>query len=147
MIKRFIGSSFRGFHRDWQPDERSASGSTRKRLRVFRRAPVEDHEQAQLLIGGEAVLGAGLDEDGRAFGHRHRFLLYLEHPASFEDDVDLVVFVGLLAVGFGSNEDVDAELLARRLVDDLVAAAGGYETILDLRDAECRTAGDPTRRR
>ena len=59
------------------------------------------------------MVGAGLDEDGVALGHRDALALDLEHARPFEDDVDLVVVVGLLPVGLGRDEDVDAELDAR----------------------------------
>jgi len=49
--------------------------------------------------------------------------------------------VRLLAVGFRRDEHVNAELEARRLVHDLVAAGGGYETVLDFRDPECMHRG------
>ena len=55
---------------------------------------------------------------------------------SLEDDVHLIVVVRLLAVGLGRDEHVDAELQSGRLVDDLVAAAGGYEPFLNLPDPE-----------
>jgi hypothetical protein len=38
--------------------------------------------------------------------------LDLEHPASLQDDVDLVVFVWLLPVGLGRDEHIDAKLEA-----------------------------------
>jgi hypothetical protein len=44
--------------------------------------------------------------------------------------------VRLLAVGFRRDEHLDAELEARRLVDYLVVAAGGYETVFDFPDTE-----------
>jgi hypothetical protein len=93
------------------------------------------------------VVRTGLDEYGAPLRHRHGLALDLEHAASFENDVHLVVLVGLLAVGLGRDQNVDAELEARRLVDDLVAAGRGYETILGLRNAEGVHGGDPTRRR
>jgi hypothetical protein len=45
-----------------------------------------------------------------------------ERPQTLEHDVDLVVVVGLLTVRFGCDQDVDAELEPRRLVNDFVAA-------------------------
>jgi hypothetical protein len=44
--------------------------------------------------------------------------------------------VGLLAVGLGGDEDVDPDLEAGRLVDDLVAAVPGLESLLDRADVE-----------
>ena len=46
----------------------------------------------------------------------------VEHAVPFEDDVDLVVVVRLLAVGLWGDEDVDADLETGGGVDDLVAA-------------------------
>src|SRR5439155_22254459 len=109
----------------------AASGRTRNKLRVSRSAPVEDDEYAQLLVGAERVLGAGFDERGRAFRDRERLVLDLDYAVPLQDDVDLVVLVRLLAVGFGRDEHVHAELEPGRPVSDLVAAAGGYETGLD----------------
>ena len=82
------------------------------------------------------MVGAGLDEDGGALAHRDALALDLEHAGSLEHDVDLVVLVRLLAVGLGRDERVDADLEARRLVDDLVAAAGGAELRRDFPDTE-----------
>jgi len=62
------------------------------------------------------------DEERVAETSLDSLALDLEHTASFEDDVDLVVLVRLLAVRFRSNELVDPELEAGRLVQDLVAA-------------------------
>ena len=108
------------------------------RLRSFSAilAPVADDEHAQLFVDREPALGAGLDVNGGAFGNRHRFTLDLEHARAFENDVHSVAVIRLLAVGLGSDEHVDAKLEARRLVDDLVAAAGGYEAVLRARDCE-----------
>jgi hypothetical protein len=93
------------------------------------------------------MVGASLHEHGASFRDRHGLALDLEDAAAFEHDVDLVVLVRLLAIRLGRHKHVDAELEARRFVDDLVAASGGYETFLDLRDAEAVHRGDPTRRR
>ena len=89
------------------------------------------------------MVGAGLDEHRHSFSDRYRLALDLERAAPFEHDVDLVVCVWLLAVGLGGDEHVDAELEPWRFVDDLVAATGGYETILYLRDAERVQRGRP----
>ena len=48
--------------------------------------------------------------------------LDLEGSFAFEHDVDLVVGVRLLPVRFRGNQDVDADLEAGRLVDDLIAS-------------------------
>src|SRR5436190_3408170 len=127
-------SSFTQGSARWDP---VTSGSTRNRLRVSRRAPYEDDEHAQLLVRAEAMVRPGLDEDRVAHLHRDRLALDVEHAASLQHNVDLVVSVGLLPVRLRCDKDADAELESRRLVHDLVAAADGYETILCLRDAEC----------
>ena len=85
----------------------------------------EHDEHAELLVADEAVLGLGRHEDRLPLRELHALALELEGAGSLEDDVDLVVFVRLLAIGFGSDEDVDAELEVRRGVDDLVAALAG----------------------
>src|SRR5262245_41678435 len=96
----------------------------RSALRVFRRSALEDHEDAQVLVRGEAVLGTGLDEDGTAFAHRDILALDLENAAAFEDDVELVVVVRLLTIGLGCDQNVDAQLEAGGFVDDLVPSSG-----------------------
>ena len=82
----------------------------------------EDDEHAELLVADEAMLGPGGHKDGLALLELHRLPFDLEHAAPFEDDVDLVVLVGLLTVGLGRDQHVDAKLEARRGVDDLIAA-------------------------
>jgi gamma-glutamyltranspeptidase / glutathione hydrolase len=81
-----------------------------------------------VLVGGEAVLGACGHEQRHAFRERSRSVLDLEHATALQHDVDLVLVVRLLPVRLRRDEDVDAELEARRAVDDLVAA-----TMLDER--------------
>src|SRR5207249_395440 len=54
--------------------------------------------------------------------------------------------VGLLAVRLRGDEHVDAELEARRPVDDLVAAAGGLEPPLRLPHRDRIHAAEPTAR-
>lgn len=110
IIKRFIGAGIRN--------------GVRNSLRVSRRLALEDDEHAEVFVRREAVVGTGLDEDGTAFLHRNLLPLDLEHTAAFEDDVDLVVHVGLLAVGLGCDQNVDAQLEAGGLVEDLVSSAG-----------------------
>ena len=83
------------------------------------------------------MFGAGLHEDRAPFRDPHGLALDLEHTITFEHHIDLVVRVRLLPIfRLRGHKHVDAELEARRLMDNLVAAGGGYETILDLRDAE-----------
>src|SRR5436853_583576 len=64
------------------------------------------------------------DEAGVADVHRDALALDVEHARALEHDVDLVVVVRLLPVRLGRDEDVDAELETRRLVDDLIPPAG-----------------------
>ena len=73
------------------------------------------------------MVGACLDKERVAFGDRKRLSVDVERPAAPQDDVDLVVVVRLLAVGFRRDEHVHAELEPRRAVHDLVPAAGRCE--------------------
>ena len=84
---------------------------------------VEDHEQGEVLVRGEAMVGSGRDEQRTAFLERRLHALDLEHAAPLEHDVDLVVLVRLLAIRLGRDQHVDADLEPGRGVDDLVAAA------------------------
>jgi hypothetical protein len=82
------------------------------------------------------MLGAGRHEHGVPLAELDLSALYLEHAASFDHNVDLVVLVGRLAVGSGPNEDVDAELEPGRAVDDLVAPGRSREPFLGPGDIE-----------
>ena len=82
------------------------------------------------------MVRACLDEHRVAFLDRHLRSLHRQDAAAFEHDVHLVVLVGLLVVRFGRAQHVDAELEARRIVDDLVAAARGAELLDDGGDTE-----------
>ena len=77
-----------------------------------------------MLVGGEAMVGARLHEDGAALFHSSLLPLYLQHTRALEADVHLVVLVRLLPVRLGSDENVDPELEAGGFVDNLVATAG-----------------------
>ncbi len=90
-----------------------------------------------MFVGAEAMLGPGFDEDCCAFLHRNLLGADVEHAGPLEDDVQLVVFVWLLAVRLRRYEAVDADLEAGGLVDDLVATAGLTEPLLDGCDLEC----------
>ncbi len=95
------------------------------------------------------MLDACLDEDRLAFAKGDRLPHHLEDAAAFERNVDLVVLVWLLAVGLGSDEDVDADLEPRRLVDDLVTAVRRHEPSPRLLDPEAvhgSTLTNPVRR-
>src|SRR6266516_4001502 len=97
IIKRFISASF--VSRLAKADTADAPrhpGRLRSRLRVFRRLALEDHENAEVLVGGEAMVGARLDEDGAPLLHRDLLALDLQHTGALEHDVHLVVLVGLL---------------------------------------------------
>ena len=73
------------------------------------------------------MLGAGGDEDGVPLAKLDLLTLDFERASAFEDDVHLVVGVRALVVGLRRDQHVDADLEARRGVDDLVAAAGRLE--------------------
>jgi len=53
-----------------------------------------------------------------------------------ENDVELVVLVRLLAIRLRGDEDVDAHLEPRRLVNDFVAAVAGSEALSYSLDVE-----------
>src|SRR5262249_16893071 len=61
----------------------------------------------------------------------------LEHAASLEHDVNLVILVRLLAIGLRSDEHVHTQLKARGRVNDLVAAAPFGEALGYAGDVEC----------
>src|SRR5437773_10444637 len=79
---------------------------------------------------------AGLDVDGATFVHRDLLALNLEGSAASEHYVDLVPLVRLLTVRLRRHEDVDAELHAVGLMDDLVSAVAGLESPSDLEYVE-----------
>jgi gamma-glutamyltranspeptidase/glutathione hydrolase len=83
---------------------------------------VEDDEQGEVLVGGEAMLVARCDEERTTLLESGRDALDFENASAVEDDVDLVEIVGLLAVGLGRNQHVDADLETRRRMDDLISA-------------------------
>ena len=49
------------------------------------------------------MLRACLDEHRVAFLDGNRFAFDIEHPCAFDDDIDLIVGVRLLAVGSGAT--------------------------------------------
>ena len=67
------------------------------------RAPVEDDEHAQVLVRGEPVVCACLDEGRVSFTNQHRLAFDFEDPGPLEDDVHLVVGVRLLPVRSGAT--------------------------------------------
>ena len=64
---------------------------------------VEDHEERERLVTGEAVVGVRCDEYGLALRDVPRLSLDLEVAFPFEHDVDLVVRVRRLAVRPGAT--------------------------------------------
>src|SRR5205814_9960903 len=98
--------------------------------------PFEEPGHGELLVRREAVLRSRFDEDRLADVDRDALVPDLEDSGAFEADIDLVVVVRLLAVRLRCDEDVDAELEAVGLVDDLVAAACAPQTLDGRVDAE-----------
>jgi hypothetical protein len=96
----------------------------------------EDDEHRELFVSTEAVIHACRDERGLTDFELKRLSADVQLPASFEHDVHLVVRVRLLAVGLRRDQNVDADLEPRALVDDLIAAARLLEPSLRLVDAE-----------
>jgi hypothetical protein len=97
---------------------------------------LEDDENAQMLVGREAVVGAGLDEDCCPFTNGNVVPLHLENARAFENHVELVVLVRLLTVRLGRDEDVDTDLEAFGRVHNLVSAPGVGKPLLDRGDLE-----------
>jgi hypothetical protein len=83
------------------------------------------------------VIHACRDERGLTDFELNRLSADVQLPASFEHDVHLVVGVRLLAVGLRRDQNVDADLEPRALVDDLIAAARLLEPAFRLVDEEC----------
>src|SRR5690242_17141324 len=90
------------------------------------------------------MLVPGGDEQGTTFLERGGNTLHLEHAAALEHDVDLVVLVRLLPVGFGGDEHVDTDLEPRRGVDDLIATTSFGESLTRLFDVERVLHGQDT---
>src|SRR5881397_2620124 len=67
----------------------------------------EDDEHRELLVGGEPMVGARLDEDRMALPHGNALTFHLEHARALEHEIDLVVLVGLLPVRLRGDEHVD----------------------------------------
>src|SRR5262249_14767723 len=62
--------------------------------------------------------------------------LDLEHSASLDYEIDLVVVVWRLPVRLGCDENVDPDLEPGRSMDDLVTAGAGCEPLFDVGDVE-----------
>src|SRR5262245_31567791 len=75
------------------------------------------------------MFGTFCDEERASLLERRFHAFDVEHAAALEHDVDLVELVGLLPVGLGRDEDVDADLEAGRRMDDLVAASALCERL------------------
>jgi hypothetical protein len=82
------------------------------------------------------MLRACLHEDGGSLFHFDPLPLHIEYTSPLQHDVQLVVFVRLLAVRLGRDEYIHANLEPGRFVHDLVAAARSAEPILDDLDFE-----------
>src|SRR5262249_16441032 len=78
----------------------------------------------------EAVFGTRAHERALTLAQLEELAFHVERAAALEDDVHLVVVVRLLAVRLRRDEHVHAEFEARRLVHDLVAAAGRRQALL-----------------
>ena len=89
-----------------------------------------------MLIGTERVVSAGGNERRVTFPKRQLLSVYFEHPASFEDDVDLAVCVYALMVWLRRDKRVDADLKPPRFVDGLVPTVGGAEACFCSSDIE-----------
>ena len=58
------------------------------------------------------MVGTGGNKNRVAFAQINLLALDVKRSAALEDDVDLVVDVGLLMIGLGGDEDLDADLKA-----------------------------------
>jgi hypothetical protein len=87
-------------------------------------------------MGAETVLSAGGDERRVTFPELQLLSIDFEHPASFEDDVDLVVCVYALMVWLRRDKRVDEDLKSPRFVDGLVTAVGGAKARFGSGDIE-----------
>lgn len=112
------------------------SGATASPLRVFRGLVLEDDQDTEVLVRGEAMLGLRLYEDGAALSDRYLVTFHVEYACALEDDIQLIVLVGLLPIRLRGDEHVDPDFEADGLVDDLVATAGLTEPFLDGCDLE-----------
>jgi hypothetical protein len=100
------------------------------------RSLFKDRQYGEVLIGAETVLSAGGDEGGVTFPELQLLSVDFEHPASFEDDVDLVVFVYALMVWLWRDKRVDADVKSLRFVDRLVTTVGAAEARFGSGDIE-----------
>jgi hypothetical protein len=96
----------------------------------------EDHEDAHLDVGREAVACTCWNEYRLPNFERYRLAFNIEYAAAVEYDVQLVVVVWLLSIGLRCDEDVHADLEARREMDDLIATSVRFEALLRVLDVE-----------
>jgi hypothetical protein len=80
-----------------------------------------------MFIGGETVVGAGRDEHQATFPKLQLLAVDVEHAASLEDDVELILCVQQPMVGLRRDERIHQDLKPCRLVDDLVSTVAGAE--------------------
>jgi hypothetical protein len=80
-----------------------------------------------MFVGSETVVGAGGDERQAAFPKLELLAVDVEHAASLEDHVELILGVEQPMVGLGRDERIHGDLKPCRLVDDLVATVTGAE--------------------
>jgi hypothetical protein len=82
------------------------------------------------------MMSAGRHERRVTFPKLQLLSIDLNHPASLEDDVELVVGVHTLMVRLRSDKRVDANLKPPRFVDDFVTAASGGKARLGPADVK-----------
>src|SRR5580765_5387136 len=136
LVRRFFQRAVRGAPRH----ERECG----RGLRLFRRLTFEDDQDAQVLVSREAMLGVCLHEDSAALLDSHLLTLHLEDARAFEHDVELVVLVRLLSVGFRGDKYIDPDFEAGGFVDDLIATTGLPKPFSDGCDFEWVHDREPT---
>jgi hypothetical protein len=119
--KRRTGDSGQGWPR---ADTSSVAGANAWR---FHTVSFTDREDGELFIGGETVVGAGRDERQASFPKLQLLAVDVEHAASLEDDVELILCVQQPMVGLRRDERIHQDLKPCRLVDDLVSTVAGAE--------------------
>jgi hypothetical protein len=89
-----------------------------------------------VLIGAEAVVGAGGYKRCLTFPKLQLLSVGVEHPAAFEDDIELVIGVCTLMVRLWRDKRIHADLKPGRLVDDLVPTVSGAKARFGPGDVE-----------
>src|SRR5262249_15361214 len=97
---------------------------------------LEEHEDAQLLVADEAVLGSGGHEDGMSLAELNLLPLDLERAPALGADVALAVVGGGRAAGPRRAEQIAADREPGRGVAALVTADAGSQPPLDPLDVE-----------